>query len=76
MVSLEGLVIFILAGYAFWIIGFPIILDIIWIKRVKSGKSKIFGPFGIISIIVNIGSLLYMPAIVHHDMGIFRLGMN
>ncbi|MBQ7587130.1 MAG: hypothetical protein IJT37_03780 [Lachnospiraceae bacterium] len=61
MVILEGIVIFILAGYAFWIIGLPIILDIIWIKRVKSGKSKIFGPFGIISIIVNIGSLLYMP---------------
>ena len=57
----EGIVIFILAGYAFWIIGFPIILDIIWIKRVKSGKSKIFGPLGIISIIVTVGSLLYLP---------------
>lgn len=61
MVLLEVIVIFILAGYAFWIIGFPIILDIIWIKRVKSGKSKIFGPLGIISIIVTVGSLLYLP---------------
>lgn len=61
MVLLEAIVIFILAGYAFWIIGFPIILDIIWIKRVKSGKSKIFGPLGIISIIVTVGSLLYLP---------------
>lgn len=61
MVILEAIVIFILAGYAFWIIGFPIILDIIWIKRVKSGKSKIFGPLGIISIIVTVGSLLYLP---------------
>ena len=32
MVVLEGIVIFILAAYAFWSIGFPIILDIIWIK--------------------------------------------
>ena len=46
---------------SFWIIGFPIILDIIWIKRVKSGKSKIFGPLGIISIIVTVSSLLYLP---------------
>ena len=61
MVLLEAIVIFILAGYAFWIIGFPIILDIILIKRVKSGKSKIFGPLGIISIIVTVGSLLYLP---------------
>ena len=61
MVLLEAMVIFILAGYVFWIIGFPIILDIIWIKRVKSGKSKIFGPLGIISIIVTVGSLLYLP---------------
>ena len=61
MVLLEAIVIFILAGYAFWIIGFPIILDIIWIKRVKSGKSKIFGPLGIVSIIVTVGSLLYLP---------------
>ena len=61
MVVLEGIVIFILAAYAFFIIAPPIILDIIWIKRVKSGKSKIFGPLGIISIIVTVGSLLYLP---------------
>ena len=61
MVVLEGIVIFILAAYAFFIIAPPIILDIIWIKRVKSGKSKIFGPLGIISIIVTVSSLLYLP---------------
>ena len=61
MVILEGIVIFILAAYAFFIIAPPIILDIIWIKRVKSGKSKIFGPLGIISIIVTVSSLLYLP---------------
>ena len=38
MEVLEGIVIFILAAYAFFIIAPPIILDIIWIKRVKSGK--------------------------------------
>ena len=61
MVILEGIVIFILAAYAFFIIAPPIILDIIWIKIVKSGKSKIFGPLGIISIIVTVSSLLYLP---------------
>ena len=61
MVVLEGIVIFILAAYAFFIIAPPIILDIIWIKRVKSGKSKKFGPLGIISIIVTVSSLLYLP---------------
>ena len=61
MEVLEGIVIFILAAYTFFIIAPPIILDIIWIKRVKSGKSKIFGPLGIISIIVTVSSLLYLP---------------
>lgn len=61
MVVLEGIVIFILAAYAFFIIAPPIILDIIWIKRVKSGKSKIFGPLGIISIIVTVGGLVSLP---------------
>ena len=61
MVLLEAIVIFILAGYAFWIIGFPIILDIIWIKRVKSGKSKLFGPLGIISIIVTVFGIVNLP---------------
>ena len=61
MEVLEGIVIFILAAYAFFIIAPPIILDIIWIKRVKSGKSKIFGPLGIISIIVTVSSRLYLP---------------
>ena len=61
MVLLEGIVIFILAACAFWNIGLPIILDIIWIKRVKSGKSKLFGPLGIISIIVTVCSILSLP---------------
>ena len=61
MVLLEAIVIFILVIYAFWSICFPIILDIIWIKRVKSGKSKIFGPLGIISIIVTVGGLVSLP---------------
>ena len=61
MVLLEAIVIFVLTAYAFWIIGLPIILDIIWIKRVKSGKSKKFGPLGIISIIVTVSSILYLP---------------
>ena len=61
MVVLEGIVIFILAAYAFFIIAPPIILDIIWIKRVKSGKSKIFGPLGIISIIVTVFGIVNLP---------------
>ena len=58
---LEGIIIFILAAYVFWSIGLPIILDIIWIKRVKSGKSKIFGPLGIISIIVTVFGIVNLP---------------
>lgn len=61
MVVLEGIVIFILLAYAFWIFVPPIILFIIWNKRVKSGKSERFGPLGIVSIIVIISSLLSLP---------------
>ncbi|MBR5408305.1 MAG: hypothetical protein IK111_11825 [Lachnospiraceae bacterium] len=61
MVVLEGIVIFILAACVFWNIGLPIILDIIWIKRVKSGKSEKFGPLGIISIIVTVFGLVSLP---------------
>ena len=61
MILLEGIVIYILVAYAFVIIVPPIILDIIWIKRVKSGKSKKFGPLGIISIIVTVAGLLNLP---------------
>ena len=60
-IVLEGLVIFILIAYALVIIAPPIILDIIWVKRVKSGKSKKFGPLGIISIIVTVGGILNLP---------------
>lgn len=60
-VLLEAIIIFVLAAYSFWCIGFPIILDIIWYKRVKSGKSPKFGPLGIISIIVTVSSILYLP---------------
>jgi hypothetical protein len=61
MIILEGIVIFILAATAFYAIGLPIILDTIWIKRVKSGKSKKFGPLGIISIIVTISGIMSLP---------------
>ena len=57
-VVLEGMVIMILVMYAFVIIVPPLILDIIWIKRVKKGKSKNFGPLGIISFIVTVCGLL------------------
>ena len=60
-VVLEGMVIMILVMYAFVIIVPPLILDIIWIKRVKKGKSKKFGPLGIISIIVTVCGLLNLP---------------
>ena len=63
-VVLEGMVIFVMAAYAFWAIVFPIILDVIWIKRVKKGKSKVFGPLGIISIIATVAGLLSLPHLV------------
>lgn len=61
MELLEGMVIFILVAYVCAAIVPPIVFNIIWIKRVKSGKSKKFGPLGIISIIVTVASLLEMP---------------
>jgi hypothetical protein len=60
-IVLEGIVIFILIAYALVTIVPPLVLDIIWIKRVKSGKSKKFGPLGIISIIVTAGGLMNLP---------------
>lgn len=60
-VVLEGMVIMILVMYAFVIIVPPLILDIIWIKRVKKGKSKKFGPLGIISIIVTVCGVMNLP---------------
>ena len=60
-IVLEGIIIFILIAYAFVIIVPPLVLDIIWIKRVRSGKSKQFGPLGIVSIIVTAGGLLNLP---------------
>ena len=35
---LGGIIIFVMAAYVFWVIVLPIILDIIWIKRVKIGE--------------------------------------
>ena len=61
MILLEGIVIYILAASAFFAIVPPIIFNIIWIKRVKSGKSKKFGPLGIITIIVTVAGLLELP---------------
>ena len=63
MVLLEGMVIFILVAYALAAIAPPIIFNIIWNKRVKSGKSKRFGALGIITIIVTLGSVLNLPRI-------------
>ncbi len=64
MVLLEGMVIFILIASAFWVIVPPLIFDTIWIKRVKKGKSKKFGPLGIISIIVTVLSILEIPHLI------------
>ncbi len=61
MKVLEGIVIFIVVGGFLVTIVPAIILDIIWYKRVKSGKSPKFGPLGIISIIVTVSSILYLP---------------
>ncbi|HAF27393.1 MAG TPA: hypothetical protein DCG85_08805 [Lachnospiraceae bacterium] len=61
MEVLEGIVIFIVVGGFLVSIAPPIILDIIWYKRVKSGKSPKFGPLGIISIIVTVWTLLGLP---------------
>ncbi len=71
MVLLEGIVIFILVANTLFVIAPPIILDIIWIKRVKSGKSKVVGPLGIISVIVTIGSLMSMPRLIEMIGGYF-----
>ena len=61
MEVLEGIVIFIVVGGFLVSIAPPIILDIIWYKRVKSGKRPKFGPLGIISIIVTVWTLLGLP---------------
>lgn len=61
MELLEGIVNFTIALNVFWNIIFPVILDIIWIKRVKSGKSKVFGLLGIISIIFTVIALVNLP---------------
>ena len=61
MEVLEGIVIFIVVGGFLFSIAPPIILDIIWYKRVKSGKSPQFGPLGIISIIVTVLTILVLP---------------
>lgn len=53
MVVLEGIVVFIVVGGFLVSIAPALILDIIWIIRVKLGKSPTFGPLGIISIIVS-----------------------
>ena len=61
MEVLEGIIIFIVVGgFLFWIAP-PIILDIIWYKRVKSGKSPKFGPLGIVSIIVTLFGIMSLP---------------
>ena len=61
---LEGMVLFLVIAFALSIIGPPIILIIIWISRIKCGRSKVFGPLGIITIIVTTVCLLYLPTLV------------
>ena len=61
MVVLEGIVVFIVVGGFLVSIAPAIILDIIWIIRVKLGKSPKFGPLGIISIIVSALTLMGLP---------------
>ena len=55
------LIIFFLISYLLFTIAVPVVLNIIWFKRVKSGKSKRFGALGIITIIVTLGSVLSLP---------------
>jgi len=61
MMVLEGIVVFIVVGGFLVSIAPAIILDIIWIIRVKLGKSPKFGPLGIISIIVSALTLMGLP---------------
>ena len=61
MEVLKGIIIFIVVGGFLFNISPSIILDIIWYKRVKSGKSPKFDPLGIISIIVTAWALLCLP---------------
>ena len=55
------LIIFFLISYLLFTIAVPVVLNIIWFKRVKSGKCKRFGALGIITIIVTLGSVLSLP---------------
>ena len=57
----EVIVVFIVVGGFLVSIAPAIILDIVWYKRVKSGKSPKFGALGIISIIVTVWTLLGLP---------------
>ena len=61
MMVLEGIVVFIVVGGFLVSIAPAIILDIIWIIRVKLGKSPKFGPLGIISITVSALTLMGLP---------------
>lgn len=57
------LLIFFLISYLLFTIALPTVLNIIWFRRVKSGKCKRFGALGIITIIVTLGSVLNLPLI-------------
>jgi hypothetical protein len=58
---LGGLVVFIVIGGFIVSIAPAVVLDIIWYKRVKSGKSPKFGALGIISIIATVWAILGLP---------------
>ena len=55
------IIIFIIVGGFIVSVAPAIILDIVWYKRVKSGKSPKFGALGIVSIIVTAWTLLGLP---------------
>ena len=57
----EVIVVFIVVGGFLVSIAPAIILNIIWYKRVKSGKSKKFCALGIISIIVTVFGIVNLP---------------
>lgn len=61
MIILEGIVLFCVLCVILWNFVPPIALNIIWYKRVKKGKSKRFGPLGIITIIVTVLSVFELP---------------
>ena len=57
MEVLGGIVVFIMAAKGLFIIAPPIILNLIWHSRLKSGKSPLFGPLGAVCAAYTVGSI-------------------